>query len=67
MGIGVASKEGLYACNNADVSLPGFQHLGKLILVHGRLNHYRNSELIDYSLYKNSIVVFSNILFQLYC
>lgn len=36
-------------------------------MVHGRLNHYRNTELIDYSLYKNSIVVFVNMLFQYYC
>ncbi|CAL6099061.1 Phospholipid-translocating_ATPase [Hexamita inflata] len=66
VGVGIAGKEGLHACGSADVSIPEFQMIKRMIFVHGRLNHLRNSELIDYSIYKNSMLVFINLIFQFF-
>lgn len=54
IGVGIAGKEGMHACNNSDISLPEFRYLKRMIFVHGRLNHMRNATLVDFSLFKNS-------------
>ena len=56
----------MHACNNADISIPQFSHLKRLIFVHGRLSHIRNGYVANYSVYKNSVNVFVNLFFQAY-
>ncbi|CAL6096050.1 Pospholipid-transporting_ATPase [Hexamita inflata] len=66
IGVGIAGKEGMYASNNADISIPVFGHLKRIIFVHGRLGHLRNSFICDYSIYKNTVNVFGNLLYQIF-
>eukprot|EP00703_Trepomonas_sp_PC1_P004012 JAP92594.1 Pospholipid-transporting ATPase [Trepomonas sp. PC1] len=64
IGIGVAGKEGMHACNSADIAIPQFSFLKRLILVHGRTNHSRNAFLTNYSVFKNSILIFCSLIYQ---
>lgn len=66
IGVGIAGKEGMHACNNSDISLPEFRYLKRMIFVHGRLNHMRNATLVDFALFKNSQLVFCNLIYQFY-
>lgn len=63
IGVGVAGREGLHACNSADLSVPEFRMLRRLILVHGHINHMRNAYVTNYSVFKNSINVFCSLFF----
>ncbi|CBK24107.2 uncharacterized protein [Blastocystis hominis] len=49
-------KEGLQAFNNADVSIPSFQAMTKLLFVHGKSNENRLQVLVLYFLYKNTLL-----------
>ncbi|KAH0573594.1 Phospholipid-transporting ATPase [Spironucleus salmonicida] len=66
VGVGIAGKEGLFACNNADITFTEFSHLKRAILVNGRYNHIRFSELIDYNIYRNSIIPCITIVYSFY-
>ena len=42
IGVGVAGKEGVHSCNNADITIPEFKFLKPAIFIHGRYMHVRN-------------------------
>jgi phospholipid-translocating P-type ATPase (flippase) len=67
VGVGISGKEGRQAVLASDYSFAQFRFLARLLLVHGRLNFYRNVELINYSFYKNMVCAFCQIIFQGYC
>lgn len=46
VGVGIAGKEGRQAVNNADFAVGQFRFLGRLLLLHGTLSHYRIARLI---------------------
>ncbi|KAH0570460.1 Pospholipid-transporting ATPase [Spironucleus salmonicida] len=66
IGVGVAGREGLHACNSADISIPQFSFLKRVIFVHGRISHFRNSQLVDYCIYKNSMLTFVNLTYAFF-
>lgn len=53
VGVGVIGKEGQQAVNNADYAVGRFRFLGNLLLVHGRYNYIRISNLVCYMFFKN--------------
>jgi P-type E1-E2 ATPase len=55
IGVGLYGNEGMRAVQSGDFALTDFQHLWRLILVHGRWNYMRNAELILYFFYKNMV------------
>ena len=36
IGVGVAGREGMHACNASDISIPEFRFLKNFVFVHGR-------------------------------
>ncbi|KAH0575081.1 Phospholipid-transporting ATPase [Spironucleus salmonicida] len=66
VGIGIAGREGLQACNNSDISIPELHFLGRLMLVHGRMVHIRNAEFFEYSVYKNAILAIMHMVFAFF-
>lgn len=65
-GIGVAGKEGLHACNSADITIPEFRYLRRLIFCYGRLMHTRCCELFEYMFEKNAILATMNIIYSFF-
>jgi class 3 adenylate cyclase/phosphoserine phosphatase len=63
IGVGIVGSEGMQAVRAADYALGQFRFLKRLLLVHGRWNHKRVSNLILYSFYKNITVVLSLFYF----
>ncbi|KAF2074244.1 hypothetical protein CYY_004454 [Polysphondylium violaceum] len=53
VGVGIFGKEGTQAARASDYSIHQFQHLKRLLCVHGRYSYIRVSGLIQYSFYKN--------------
>lgn len=53
VGVGISGKEGRQAVLASDYSISQFRFLQRLLFVHGRLNFYRNVDLIFYCFYKN--------------
>lgn len=63
VGVGISGKEGRQAVLVSDYSIAQFRFLKKLLLVHGRLNFYRNVDLINYSFYKNMVMTFIQMIY----
>ena len=63
VGIGISGKEGRQAVLASDYSFGQFRFLKKLLLFHGRLNFYRNVELVNYSFYKNMAFTFNQMIY----
>lgn len=63
VGVGISGKEGRQAVLVSDYSISQFRFLKKLLLVHGRLNFYRNVDLINYSFYKNMTMTLIQMIF----
>jgi phospholipid-translocating P-type ATPase (flippase) len=63
VGVGISGKEGRQAVLAADYALAQFRFLKRLLLLHGRLNFYRNCDLVNYSFYKNMFFSFVQIIF----
>ena len=63
VGIGISGKEGRQAVLASDFAISKFKFLKRLLLVHGRLNFYRNVECINYSFYKNTTFAINQIIF----
>jgi phospholipid-translocating P-type ATPase (flippase) len=63
IGVGISGKEGRQAVLASDYALAQFRFLKKLLLFHGRLNFYRNCDLVNYSFYKNMCFSFNQILY----
>ncbi|OQS05907.1 P-type ATPase (P-ATPase) Superfamily [Thraustotheca clavata] len=55
VGIGIAGEEGRHAVNTSDFAIGQFRFLARLILVHGRWNYSRISNLIYFTYYKNLV------------
>ena len=56
VGVGIFGKEGRQAANNADMAIGEFKFLRRLLLVHGRWNYIRQSNLFLYCMHKNMVV-----------
>jgi phospholipid-transporting ATPase len=63
IGVGLYGNEGMRAVQSSDFALCEFHYLWRLILVHGRWNYLRNSELILYFFYKNMIYTLPQFMF----
>lgn len=67
IGVGIKGKEGTQAARAADYTMGEFQHLSRLLAVHGRFSYIRTAGVINLSLYKNVFFSMIQILFQFYC
>ena len=67
IGIGLFGEEGMGAVQASDYALPEFRMLWRLLLVHGRWNYVRISEMILYFFYKNMLFTIPQFLFAFYC
>eukprot|EP00949_MAST-11_sp_MAST-11-sp1_P005255 g5255.t1 len=65
IGVGISGQEGLQAVNASDYALGQFRFLTRLLLVHGRWNYRRMSNLVLYSFYKNILLSFSPLLYSI--
>ena len=64
VGVGISGKEGRQAVLASDYAISQFRFLKKLLLVHGRLNFYRNVNLINYCFYKNIMMTLNQFIFS---
>lgn len=67
IGVGIKGKEGSQAARAADYSMGEFQHLRRLLAVHGRFSYIRTAGIINLSFYKNIFFTTTQILFQFFC
>lgn len=63
IGVGLYGNEGMRAVQSGDFALAEFQHLWRLLLIHGRLNYLRNAELILYFFYKNMVFTLPQFMY----
>lgn len=55
-GIGIEGKEGKQASLAGDFSIPAFQHIAKLLLVHGRHSYKRSAALSQFVIHRGLII-----------
>ncbi|KAF0696732.1 Aste57867_12534 [Aphanomyces stellatus] len=67
VGVGIMGAEGQQAANASDYSIPEFQCLKRLLLVHGRWMNRRMAVLTMYMFYKNVLLVLPQFFFGCYC
>lgn len=67
VGVGIMGEEGKQAENASDFAIPRFEMLRPLILHHGRLSYYRNTQMILYFFYKNFLFTIPQFIFSFYC
>lgn len=67
VGVGIAGREGMQAARSADFTFARFRFLERLILVHGRLAHYRTAFIAQYCFYKSLILCLLQILYNTQC
>jgi phospholipid-transporting ATPase len=67
IGVGLYGEEGIQAVQASDYALGEFRYLWELLLIHGRFNYIRQSEMILYFFYKNLIFTIPQFLFASYC
>lgn len=65
ISVGIAGAEGEYACANADMSVPALKYLPQLFR-HGCQQHYGTVIMINYVIYKCGIIVFVNLLYNIF-
>ncbi len=66
IGVGIVGKDGTQAARSSDFAIRQFQHVKKLIAVHGRWNYLRNSTIVQYWVYKNTGFIFVLFWFGIY-
>lgn len=66
VGVGIYGEEGTQAAMSADYAIGEFQNMNRLILVHGRLNYIRISEMILYFFYKNFLFTLPQLIYAFY-
>ncbi|EEB06682.1 phospholipid-transporting ATPase [Schizosaccharomyces japonicus yFS275] len=66
VGVGIAGKEGRSAAMCADYAFGQFRFLGRLLLVHGRWDYKRISQMIASFFYKNVVWTFTLFWYQLF-
>ena len=57
VGIGISGLEGQQAARSSDYAIGQFKFLKPLLFVHGREAYRRNSYLISYMFYKNTLLI----------
>ena len=67
IGVGLFGEEGMGAVQASDYALPEFRMLWRLLLVHGRWNYIRISEMILYFFYKNMLFTVPQLVLAFYC
>ena len=67
IGVGLYGEEGIQAVQASDYALGEFRYLWELLLVHGRFNYIRQSEMILYFFYKNLVFTLPQFLFAHFC
>jgi phospholipid-transporting ATPase len=67
VGIGIYGEEGMQAVQASDYSIGEFRFLWELLLVHGRFNYLRVSEMILYFFYKNIVFTLPQFFFAFFC
>ncbi|CAG0919422.1 unnamed protein product [Notodromas monacha] len=63
-GVGIVGKEGKQASLAADFSLTQFDHLGRLLLVHGRYSYLRTAALSQFIIHRGLIISVSQAVFS---
>ena len=66
VGIGIQGKEGTQAVRSSDYAICQFRFLEKLLLFHGRNGYIKISRFITYYFYKNILLTFTELLFNIY-
>lgn len=66
VGVGIYGEEGTQAASSADYAIGDFKSLYRLILVHGRMNYFRISEMILYFFYKNFLFTIPQFIFAFF-
>ncbi len=66
IGIGVYGEEGMRAVQASDFAIGEFKLLRRLLLVHGRTNNIRNSEMILYFFFKNFVFTIPHFFYGFY-
>lgn len=66
VGIGILGLEGSQAERASDYAIPRFRHLRRLLAIHGRYSLIRNSNLIQYSFYKNIVYSLIHVYYAFY-
>lgn len=66
VGVGIIGAEGVQAANASDYSIGRFRFLQRLLLVHGRWNYVRMSNLILYMFWKNVLYAFTQTAYVPY-
>ncbi|XP_064412976.1 phospholipid-transporting ATPase VA [Latimeria chalumnae] len=67
VGVGISGQEGMQAVMASDFAVPRFQHLEKLLLVHGHWCYSRLANMVLYFFYKNAMFVGLLFWYQFYC
>uniref|UniRef100_A0A8C8S1E2 Phospholipid-transporting ATPase n=1 Tax=Pelusios castaneus TaxID=367368 RepID=A0A8C8S1E2_9SAUR len=67
VGVGISGPEGMQAVMASDFAIPQFQHLEKLLLVHGHWCYSRLANMVLYFFYKNAMFVALLLWYQFYC
>lgn len=67
VGVGIYGQEGMRAAQVSNYAIGEFCLLWKLLLVHGRLNYIRVSEMILYFFYKNMVFTTPQFVFSFFC
>ncbi|XP_061082845.1 phospholipid-transporting ATPase VA [Conger conger] len=66
VGVGISGQEGMQAVMASDFTVPRFQYLQKLLLVHGHWCYSRLANMILYFFYKNAMFVALIFWYQFY-
>ena len=61
--MGLFGEEGLQAVQCSDFAIANFRYLWKLILIQGRVNHYRISQFILLFFYKNILYTLPQLIY----
>ena len=64
VGVGISGKEGKQAVNASDFAIAQFRFLEELVLIHGRWNFFRLSEVVLFSFYKNAVMAGCLVVFN---
>ncbi|XP_043929912.1 phospholipid-transporting ATPase VA [Protopterus annectens] len=67
VGVGISGQEGMQAVMASDFAVPRFQHLEKLLLVHGHWCYSRLANMVLYFFYKNAMFVALLFWYQFFC
>lgn len=66
IGVGIIGNEGKQAARASDYAIGQFHFLKRLLLVHGRESYRKNTYIVCYNFYKNSIFVIPQFWFGIF-